>query len=133
MAATIFSKQNLKRKKVLIIIVLLNIVSSILHYIHNIAYFSDYPEPEWMTPHIVDYFWFIMTPFGLYGVICELKNNIKKANIFLFIYALMSLLSLLHYGVDSEKEITITIHTFIWIESIFALVLIAYLKLRKKI
>ncbi|MGL1958296.1 MAG: hypothetical protein OCD00_13370 [Colwellia sp.] len=128
--ANIFSIESLRQNKALIIIMLFNIASSVLHYVHNIVYFADYPEPEWMTPHIVDYFWFVMTPIGLWGVVCELKNNIRKANVLLFAYALMSLLSLLHYGVDTDKEITLSIHAFIWIESCCALMLIVYLKWR---
>lgn len=59
---------NLLTFKILAWIVILNISMTILHYVDNIIFFHEYPEPPWLTAGIVDAFWFLMTPIGLLGL-----------------------------------------------------------------
>jgi len=39
-----------------------NVVTSILHYVDNVVFFRHYPAPTWLSPHLVDLAWFVMTP-----------------------------------------------------------------------
>ena len=114
--------------KRLIAIVVLNIFSSILHYVHNVMYFSHYPEPDWLSPQLVDYFWFFMTPIGIYGLVLALKTKRAKGGWWLYAYAAMGLLSLLHYNIETDNVMTVTMHSFIWFQAIAALILIVYVQ-----
>ena len=75
-----------KHYKTLIFIVLLNVFSSILHYVHNVVYFDHYPEPDWLSPHLVDAFWFVMTPIGIYGLIVAVKSQMSKGHWWLYFH-----------------------------------------------
>lgn len=104
----------------------LTFISSILHYVHNIIYFEYYPEPEWLDPHMVDAFWFFMTPFALLGLILHYMGRLRLAGLSFSLYALMNLLTLLHYGCEIKIPISLTIHVFIWFEAICAIVLAVF-------
>ena len=100
--------------------------SSILHYVHNVIHFDHYPEPDWLSPQLVDAFWFVMTPIGIYGLIVAVKSQMTKGRWWLYLYALMGLLSLLHYNIETDNIMTVTMHSLIWFQAICAFWLIAY-------
>jgi hypothetical protein len=91
-----------------------------------VVYFDHYPEPDWLSPHLVDAFWFVMTPIGIYGLIVAVKSQMSKGHWWLYLYALMGLLSLLHYNVETDNIMTITMHSLIWFQAICAFWLIGY-------
>lgn len=105
---------------------MMTFISSIFHYVHNIIHWYHYPEPNWLNPNLVDQFWFLMTPFAIIGIVLEVSKR-KSASIFFMLYALMNLLTLGHYGVKSDIQISFTIHFFIWYEAICAFILTYYI------
>lgn len=111
----------------LIFLVYLTALSSVFHYLHNIVYFAHYPEPAWLNPILVDAFWLFMTPFAGLGLFFHFKNRRRWAKLFLVTYALMNMLTLLHYGCEIKIPISLTIHFFIWFETICALALLVFL------
>ncbi len=112
--------------KVLFGVVALNIVATVLHYVDNIIFFSDYPEPAWLAPGIVDAFWFLMTPVALCGLWFAHRENRSLSSLCLLVYAGMSLLVLGHYRFAPFHTIGMRIHAFIWLEVGAAVVLVLW-------
>jgi hypothetical protein len=110
-------------------LVLANIASSVLHYVDNVIFFREYPEPAWATPHIVDAFWFVMTPFAVAGYFLLRRRVMVWGSLALYLYAGMSLLVLGHYLYAPVGSIQFRINLFIILESALAVALIAYVSL----
>ena len=109
--------------KALTWLVALNIATTILHYVDNIAFFHEYPEPPWLTPGLVDAFWFVMTPVALAGLWLVRRGRRRIGSIALLAYAGMSLLVLGHYRFAPFHTIGWRIHAFIWLEAAAAIAL----------
>ncbi|MFZ2362391.1 MAG: hypothetical protein WA040_23830, partial [Anaerolineae bacterium] len=122
---TVFEKSMIGEGIVILIIV--NIGTSILHYVDNIIFFSTYPEPPWINTHIIDYFWFAMTPFAVFGYWLFNKGLQNYAYPCLYLYALMNLLVLGHYRYGSIEELSLKINSLIIIEASTAVALIIYI------
>ncbi len=113
-------------KRWLLVLLVINISTSILHYVDNILFFHVYPEPHWINPQIIDLFWFVMTPFAVLGYILYSKGLRRHSYLCLYLYALMSLLVLGHYRYGSMWEMSPKMNLLIVIEAIAAVALIAY-------
>ncbi|HVR97376.1 MAG TPA: hypothetical protein VMW27_12225 [Thermoanaerobaculia bacterium] len=113
--------------KTLAWLVALNIATTVLHYVDNIVFFHEYPEPPWLTPGIVDVFWFFMTPVALTGLWLVRRDRRSMGSIVLLAYAGMSLLVLGHYRFAPFHTISWRIHAFIWLEAAAAIALVAWL------
>jgi hypothetical protein len=100
-----------------------NIVTSILHYADNVAFFRHYPEPTWLSPHLVDMAWFVMTPFGIVGYLLFLRGRRTAAFACLYLYAAMGLLVLGHYLIAPPWRVSFRINLFILAEAVAALLL----------
>jgi hypothetical protein len=113
-------------KRRLLILLVINIGTSILHYVDNILFFHTYPEPHWINPQIIDLFWFVMTPLAVLGYVLYSKGLRRYSYLCLYLYALMSLLVLGHYRYGSMWEMSLKMNLLIFIEAIAAVALIAY-------
>jgi len=113
-------------RRLLLWLVLANVASTVAHYLDNVVYFGEYPEPSWMTPHIIDGFWFVMTPFALIGYKLMVRGFVHWGSGFLYLYAVMSLLVLGHYRYAPMSNIGVRIHLFILLEAFLAIALVAY-------
>jgi hypothetical protein len=107
-------------------LVVANIAAGVLHYADNVMFFSAYPEPAWATPHIVDAFWFVMTPFAVAGYFLVRRGFVVWGSVMLYLYAGMSLLVLGHYLYAPPGSVHFRINLFIILEVVLAAVLIAY-------
>lgn len=105
---------------------IINIVTTILHYVDNVLFFAHYPEPDWLNPQLVDLFWFVMTPVALLSLWQYKRQHFYLGFALLVSYVLMSLLVLGHYRYAPFHEINFKIHLFIWLEAIAAIVLLVY-------
>lgn len=103
-----------------------NIATTVLHYVDNILYFHEYPEPSWISPKLVDGFWFLMTPVAFLGL-WLMRRHPRGGRVTLAAYAVMSLLVLGHYRFAPFHAIGFRIHAFIWIEAAAALLLLTWL------
>jgi hypothetical protein len=110
-------------KRILLILLGANLVTSILHYVDNVLFFRHYPEPTWLNPHLVDLAWFVMTPFGVAGYLFFRRGRRPAAFACLYLYAAMSLLVLGHYLIAPPWEVSFKINLFIMAEAIAALLL----------
>lgn len=100
--------------------------SSILHYVDNILFFDDYPEPVWINPHIVDLFWFVMTPLAPLGYQMFKARRYLLGLGLIVGYGLANMLTLGHYKYQPFLDISFKIHLFILIEAALAFLLIGY-------
>ena len=115
------SSMNLRR--ILLILLGANIATSILHYVDNVVFFRHYPEPTWLTPHLVDLAWFVMTPFGVAGYLFFRRGWRLAACFCLYLYAVMGLVVLGHYLIAPPWKVSLRINLFIIGEAIAALML----------
>jgi hypothetical protein len=110
----------------LLSLLLANVASTVMHYVDNVVFFHEYPEPPWMTPHIIDGFWFVMTPVALVGYQLIARGFVHWGSGALYLYAAMSLLVLGHYRYAPMNAIGARLHLFILLEALLAIALVAY-------
>jgi hypothetical protein len=106
-------------------LIAINIAATVLHYVDNVLFFPEYPEPAWMTPHFVDAFWFVMTPFAIAGHRLFSKGHPHWGSAALYAYSAMSLLALGHYLYAPICSMGWRINAFILLEAVVAACLIA--------
>ncbi len=116
----------LARKRWLLWIIMGNIAASVLHYLDNLARFQEYPEPQWLSPHLAGAFWFVMTPMALGGYYLYVRNRGTVAYLLLYLYGAMSLLVLGHYAYAPLADISFSIHLFILLEAVAAACLVLF-------
>ncbi len=116
----------LARKRWLLWIIMGNIAASVLHYLDNLARFHEYPEPQWLSPHLVEAFWFVMTPVALGGYYLYMRERGTVAYLLLYLYGAMSLLVLGHYSYAPLADIPFSIHVFILFEAVAAVCLVLF-------
>jgi hypothetical protein len=104
----------------LLVLLAVNIGASVLHYVDNIVFFHTYPEPHWISPPIIDGFWFVMTPFAVLGYVLYGKGLRTYSYLCLYLYSLMSLLVLGHYRYGSMWEMSLKINLLIFTETFAA-------------
>lgn len=110
-------------------IVLATVAGSVLHYIDNLLFFAQYPEPVRINRTMIDAFWFVMTPLAWLGYRWIKAGSRTAGTIALMSYAGCNLLTLGHYRYAPMCSIGLRIHAFIWLEAILACVLAVYLVL----
>ena len=89
-------------------------------------FFAQYPEPSWASPHLIDLFWFAMTPVGVAGYVLTRRGRINLGSALLYAYSAMSLLVLGHYLYAPFSQIPLRIHLWILLEAAMALGLAGY-------
>jgi len=119
-------RPHFRAKRLLLWLVLANVASTVAHYLDNMVYFGDYPEPPWMTPHIIDGFWFVMTPFAFIGYRLMARELVHWGSASLYLSSVMSLLVFGHYRYAPMSDIGVRIHLFILLEALLAIALVAY-------
>ncbi|MGF1485733.1 MAG: hypothetical protein ACFBSE_01300 [Prochloraceae cyanobacterium] len=63
-----------KNRQILLFVLVLNIISTTLHYTDNALFVNLYPEPEWFTTAGVFTTLILMTPVGILGYWFYKKN-----------------------------------------------------------
>lgn len=117
---SIFSYRNL------MILFVITIITSILHYVDNVLFFEHYPEPTWLNAKLVDMFWFVMTPVAGLAMWWFKQQKNQRALLATFVYVAMNILVLGHYRYQPFHHISLKIHLFIWLEAIAAFALALY-------
>ena len=114
------------RNRTLLALLAANVATSILHYVDNVVFFRHYPEPTWLSPHLVDLAWFVMTPVGVAGYVLFRRGRRPAAFACLYVYAAMGLLVLGHYLIAPPWEVSLKINPFIIVEAVAAALLGAF-------
>ncbi|WP_299414705.1 hypothetical protein [Acaryochloris sp. IP29b_bin.148] len=121
------SSPSVVHQRWLLAMLILCIVTSILHYVDNIIFFDQYPEPTWFNPSLVDILWFVMTPIGIAGYLLWQRGRLALAFGLLYLYVAMGQLTLGHYFYAPIWDLTWKMNGLILLESFTALMLGVYL------
>jgi len=106
------------------VILIINILTIIQHYVDKFLYFHNYPQSLWVNAKDIDAFWLIMTPFTMPGSV--LDNKGVRLYFHLCLYSLMSLLVVGHYRPGALSEMSFKFNFLMLLEAVAALTLIAY-------
>jgi len=102
-----------RNHKLLLLLLAVNLISTVLHYSDNFLFFDRYPAPEWMVPSHVYIAWLILTPFAAIAYFQYRQRNFWFSYVCLSIYALASVSSMGHYFYASMGELSLKMNLFI--------------------
>ena len=102
------------------------LLATVLHYVDNVLFFPEYPEPPWNTPQIVAAFGFIILATAVLGYALFKQRNVRSGSLVLYAYSAMSLLALGHYLVAPIYSVGLRITLFILLEAFCAVLLAIY-------
>jgi hypothetical protein len=116
--------------RVLTLLFVLNVVSTMVHYGHNVMYLPRYFEIPFFTARNIDGFWFVMTAIGVVGMLCQRAGRRVAAFRLLYLYCGCSLLVLGHYNPmwSQVGRLRLEIHLLIAQEVVLALLLAGYVR-----
>lgn len=115
------------RRRLLLILLGINVVATGLHYTDNFLAFSRYPAPAWMLPHQVYQAWLVLTPFAIVGYILYTRRVFLPAYLCLGIYSLTSLGGVAHYLFGNLASFSLKMHSLIWFEQVAGYSLVGFL------
>lgn len=104
----------------------LNVLATVLHYMDNVLFFPEYPEPPWNSPQIVTAFGFIVLATGVLGYTLIKQRKVRSGSLVLYGYSAMSLLAFGHYLVAPIDSVGFRITLFIFLEAFCAVSLAIY-------
>lgn len=110
----------------LLILLVINFVSTSLHYTDNFLDFDKYPSPAWITPDGVYISWIALTLFGILGYFLYNKNAFWAAYFCFGIYSLTGISSLGHYFFPATEALSLKINAFIWLDAIAGISLLSF-------
>jgi hypothetical protein len=129
-AKTIFvqeSPMNLSRpQQILLSIIVINLISTWLHYTDNAIFLERYPGPDWFTPIGVMLTVTLMTPMGLIGYWLYRQQSFQLAYLFLGLYSITSISSPGHYVFPMVHAMSLKMHSLIWFDAVSGLSLIGF-------
>jgi hypothetical protein len=114
-------------RKVLLGIVVLNLISTWLHYIHNAIFLADYPGPAWFTPQMIIVTVAVMSTIGLLGYWLYSRNVLTWAYFCLGLYSITSISSPGHYLFPMAVPMSDVMHILIWLDACSGSSLIGFL------
>ena len=120
---------NLSKRpqQILLGIIILNLISTWLHYTDNALFLNQYPGPDWFTPVGVLSMVIAMTPIGLFGYWLYTRRSFWLAYFFLATYSITSVSSPGHYLFPMIVPMSLKMHTLIWLDAVSGLLLIGFL------
>ena len=95
-----------KPQRWLLSLIVVNVISTILHYADNFIFFARYPAPQWMNMHHVYIAWLLLTPFAVMGYLLYQKREYWLAYLCLFIYSNAGAGSMGHYFYGSIGDMS---------------------------
>jgi hypothetical protein len=106
------------RHTLLLILLIINVVSTSLHYTDNFLNNDKYPEPAWITPNGVYISWIVLTLFGVAGYLLYVKNAFWIAYLCLGIYSITGISSTAHYFFPATEPFSLKMNVLIWFDAI---------------
>jgi hypothetical protein len=114
-------------RQVLLGIVILNLISTWLHYTHNAVFLECYPGPDWFTPRAIIITVAVMSAIGLLGYWFYLRSSFLLAYLCLGLYSVTSISSPGHYLFPMVAPMSVTMHSLIWLDALSGISLIGFL------
>lgn len=113
--------------QILLAILILNLISTWLHYTDNALFLDQYPGPDWFTPAGIFALVLVMTPIGLIGYWLYTRNLFWFAYLVLGTYSITSVSSPGHYFFPMITPMSLKMHSLIWLDGVSGLSLILFL------
>lgn len=115
-------------QKILLVIVLLNVVSTWLHYTDNALFIEQYTGLAWFTPIGILVAVTVMTPIGLFGYWLYTQGRFSAAYGLLGVYSIAGLSSPGHYLLPGAEAMALSVkmQSFIWLDGISGLLLLGF-------
>jgi hypothetical protein len=113
--------------QVLLGIIVLNLLSTWLHYTHNAIFLADYPGPAWFTPQMIMVTVAVMSTIGLLGYRLYFKNVFIWSYFCLGLYSITSISSPGHYLFPMVAPMSMAMHVLIWLDALSGISLIGFL------
>lgn len=114
-------------QKWLLVVLVLNLTSTLLHYTDNALFLDRYPGPDWFTPAGILAAWLLMSLLGALGYWLYTKRSFGAAYLCLGIYTITGLSSPAHYVYPSMAAMSVKMHLLIWSDAIAGLLLVGFL------
>ncbi|MGB8697955.1 MAG: hypothetical protein WCD18_00935 [Thermosynechococcaceae cyanobacterium] len=111
----------------LLSILLLNLVSTGIHYWDNYVGFDHYPMPAWITPNGVWISWLVLTVFGCVGYWLYRQQKFWLAYACLAIYAIAGVSTPGHYVYAPLNHFSLKMNVMILSDGLVGASLIAFL------
>lgn len=122
-----------RRSCILESLLLLYLVASLVHFVHNAEFAGDYPNlPGWITRWSVYATWFGITAGGVLGYLLYRRRGSRIGLLILCLYAAIGLDGLLHYSRAPLAAHSHGMNFTIWFEAVSAAVLLVYLLMMPK-
>jgi len=116
-----------KNCQILLFLLVLNIISTTLHYTDNALFVDSYPEPEWFTTAGVFTTLILMTPVGILGYLFYRKNLFLLSYFCLVLYSLTGISSPGHYLYPMVNSMSLKMHLLIWCDAFAGMSLIVFI------
>jgi hypothetical protein len=118
--------ENNQRPTLLLVLLIVGIVTTILHYTDNFLFFDNYPVPTWITKPSVYVAWLILTSFGIAGYWLYKQRLFWIAYVCLCVYSITGVSSLGHYFYGSLTNFSVKMNTLIWLDAISGTALLSF-------
>jgi len=111
----------------LLFLVIVNAISTILHYTDNFVDYDKYPQPAWITPDSIYLAWIALTICGVLGYLFYVKNAFWSAYLCLGIYSITGVSSPAHYLYPAHHAFSGKMHLLIWTDAIAGISLLFFI------
>lgn len=111
----------------LFILLIVNVISTILHYSDNFVSYDKYPQPNWITPDSIYLAWIVLTTFGVVGYVLYVKDMFWTAYLCLGIYSITGVSSPGHYLYSAQHVFSQKMHLLIWMDAIAGISLLIFI------
>lgn len=114
------------RQPLLLLLIIVSILSMLIHYTDNFLFFSQYPQPDWITLSSIYVAWVVLTAIGVAGYSLYRNQHFWLSYLCLFLYSLTGLSSLGHYLYGSLSSFSAKMHLLIWADAFTGLGILGF-------
>ncbi|MDV2991409.1 MAG: hypothetical protein N4J56_001063 [Chroococcidiopsis sp. SAG 2025] len=118
---------NQKNRNLLLALLIINAISTMLHYTDNFIFYDKYPQPSWITSDSIYLAWLGLTMFGVVGYMLYVKGIFWAAYVCLGIYSITGISSPGHYLYSAQHVFSGKMHLLIWTDAIAGISLLIFI------
>jgi hypothetical protein len=111
----------------LLSLLIVNAISTILHYTDNFVFYEKYPQPTWITPDGIYLAWIVLTILGIFGYVFYARDAFWTAYLCLGIYSITGISSPAHYFYPAHHVFSQKMHFLIWTDAIAGISLLFFI------
>ena len=115
-----------KNRQILLFLLVINLISTTLHYTDNAIFLDRYPEPQWFTTIGVFATLIVMTLVGILGYWLYSKGIFWLSYFCLGFYSITGISSPGHYLYPMVNSMSLKMHLLIWCDAFAGLSLIIF-------